>query len=1003
MVVVLLIIGFPTLIIFSWIYDVTPEGIEKTDRYKPSVRTNYSTILLLLVVIGGLIFYFQDKLFKSKINPNSVAVLPFDNYSPKSEDEYLSDGFTEVIIANLAKVKDIMVISRTSVMRYKDTDMSWKEIADELNVSKILEGSIQKKGNKIRVVGQLIEASTNNHLWAETYDEDIDDIFAIQTSIAKEIAASLKLTITEPERSVIEDVLTDNEWVYEVLLSDNGEILSEIFQGASHITTNFKGSKIGRHPILKNATLNCNFTDVGISDYKFFLSPVYTASEGYTREIIMDENPWTYRIMAEELINEDRYEEPGNPETVIISDVKNYLYIEYEGSTSGQNISLEIYVSFIGSCGIYVHHHNYPEFSYGYGGGTHRTSIELPEDFNPSEVYELGFVSSGNDVYTLIISSISRLFYLDEDYMPSDLDIDFTPFSISNSDPEKWLRLNENTENLDCLGTTDGSALCDDCGICNGENINMDDCGICFGNNQNMDCNNICFGISSEDECGICDDNPENDNSICSGCTDINAENFDENAVFDDGNCTYSDHTFYVPNEYTAIQSAIFYANSGDTVEVGPGIYEENIDFMNKPLTVRSQYENGLAISEFVISSVDSASTITIENISAGGALIGFTITNGYGHGASFEDFISMAADEELLDSLLSHVIRAGGISVSNASPYLKDLHITNNTARNVGGGIGLINSNAIIESCQISNNTIPDGDALGGGGIAINGGHPILIDVTIDQNYVGSNMYFLNGGGGILCGFSFGDNILQLDLENVSIIGNTANIGAGIGALSGIIKGNHLLIVDNIGTYGAAISLGEPLGLVIGNISLSIKSSTIAHNTGLSGVGMINTAQMNAVNTIFWENGDAEIFPLPNNDQLNLDINFCDVKDEWLGIGNINLNPLFKDAANSNYTLDQLSPCIDVGTADTNMDGSNDIETFNGTNPDMGAFEFECGADLGDVSGEGIINILDLVQMSNYVLEISIPTYACASDFNHDGDVNILDIVGIVNYILDN
>ena len=127
---------------------------------------------------------------------------------------------------------------------------------------------------------------------------------------------------------------------------------------------------------------------------------------------------------------------------------------------------------------------------------------------------------------------------------------------------------------------------------------------------------------------------------------------------------------------------------------------------------------------------------IIIENIdSDGGALMGFTITNGYGQGASFEDFISMAADEETLDSLLTHVLRAGGISVGNASPYLKDLHITNNTARNVGGGIGLINSNAVIESCQIAYNTIPDGDGLGGGGIAINGGHPILKDVTIEKN----------------------------------------------------------------------------------------------------------------------------------------------------------------------------------------------------------------------------------------------------------------------------
>ena len=794
---------------------------------------------------------------------------------------------------------------------------------------------------------------------------------------------------------------TDIEWMYEVLLSPSGDILSEIFQGASHITTNFEGNKIGRHPILKNATLNCNFTDVGTSDYKFFLSPIYTAADGYTRQILMDENPWAYRIMAEELINEDRYEDPGNPESVEISDVRNYLYIEYGGSTSGQNITLEIAADFIGSCGTYVHHHNYPEFGYGYGGGIHRTSIELPGSFNPSELHKLGFTSTGNDGYTISISSISRLFYLDENYIPTDLDIDFTPFSISSSDPEKWLGLNENTENLDCLGVAYGSAICDDCGECNGGNTAMDDCGICFGNNIDLDCNGTCFGSALEDECGICDDDTENDNNTCSGCTDINAENFDENAIFDDGSCDYSDHTFYVPSEYTAIQNAIYYASSGDTVEVGPGTYNENIDFMGKAITLRSQYENGTSISEFIISAVDSTSAVIIENIDGnGGALMGFTITNGYGQGMSFEDFISMAADEDALDSLLTQVIKAGGISVGNSSPYLKDLHITNNTARNVGGGIGLINSNSVIESCIVSNNFIPDGDALGGGGIALNGGHPTLKDVIIENNYVGSNMYSLNGGGGILCGFSIGSDMLHLDIDGANITGNTANIGAGIGALSGSITANHLLLVENVGTYGSAISLGEPLGLAISNISMSITNSTIAHNTGSLGVGMINTAQMNAVNTIFWNNGDVEFSPLPNNDQLNLDFNYCDGEDEWPGVGNINLDPFFADPNNSDYTLSQSSPCIDSGTADTDMDGNDDIENYTGTAPDMGVFEFEeesCGIP-GDINMDGNINILDIINVANCILsDCSDP---CA-DLNIDGTINILDIINLVNIIL--
>ena len=260
--------------------------------------------------------------------------------------------------------------------------------------------------------------------------------------------------------------------------------------------------------------------------------------------------------------------------------------------------------------------------------------------------------------------------------------------------------------------------------------------------------------------------------------------------------------------------------------------------------------------------------------------------------------------------------------------------------------------------------------------------------------------MYSLNGGGGILCGFSIGGDVLQLDLENVSIIGNTANIGAGIGALSGIITGSRLLLVENIGPYGSAISLGEPLGLVISDITMSIKNSTIVHNTGILGVGMINTAQMDAVNTIFWDNGDVEFSPLPNNDQLNLDFNYCDAEYQWPGIGNINLNPLFSDASNTDYTLNSSSPCIDVGTADTDMDGINDIFSFSGTAPDIGTFEFEaydCGIP-GDWNGDEYVNILDIINETNCILsDCSGP---CV-DLNGDGTINILDIINLVNIIL--
>ncbi|OUW61730.1 MAG: hypothetical protein CBD58_02895, partial [bacterium TMED198] len=168
--VVLLIIGFPLVIIFSWMYDMTNQGIVKAEPRSNSNSTFFGSTIIFFVILS-FFYLYKDNFFRSAVNPKSIAVIPFDNFSKDPKDEYLSNGFTEVIIANLAKVKDLMVISRTSVMRYKNTKMSLKDIAKELNVAHILEGSVQRTDNKIRVVGQLIEARTDKHVWAETYDE----------------------------------------------------------------------------------------------------------------------------------------------------------------------------------------------------------------------------------------------------------------------------------------------------------------------------------------------------------------------------------------------------------------------------------------------------------------------------------------------------------------------------------------------------------------------------------------------------------------------------------------------------------------------------------------------------------------------------------------------------------------------------------------------------------------------------------------------------------------
>ena len=790
---------------------------------------------------------------------------------------------------------------------------------------------------------------------------------------------------------------TDIEWMYEVTIDNQGEIISELFQGPSHTTTAFSGQKIDQHPILKNATLNCNFSDSGISNYKFKLMPYWNTNEG---EWVMDIWPWTYRIMGEELINENRYEAVSDPATVEISDIRNYIYIEYTGALLGSNTNLSIAASLFGDCNIYFNTHEFNQFEYPYNGGRRRTSIELPNNFDVNNIEKIGFVSTDNSEFQINITDIYKLFYLDSNYVPIDIPIDFQPFTITHNNPNQWLYTNY-TANIDCLGESDGTAECDDCGVCDGNNIDLDDCGVCFGGNFNMDCNGECFGNAAVDDCGICDNDLENDNLTCSGCTDSNADNYDNTAIFYDGSCMYSDNIFLVPTEYNFIQDAIFYASDGDIVEVGDGLYYENLNFLDKSIILRSA--SGLDMQPHIIGN-DSLSTITIEN-SINASVEGLTISNGYGTGVSFDDFLSLAADEAAFDSLVTQVLRGGGISIINSNAYLKNLNITDNTAQNVGAGLGLINSIVTIESSQIIDNYIPDGDALGGGGIAINGGEVTIIDSDISNNIVGSNLYSLNGGGGILCGFSFGENPLSLNMYNTTIFNNNANIGAGLGALSGNISLERVILSNNTGDYGSAISMGEPLGLVVGDINMNLINSTIADNTGLLTTGLINSAYLNILNSIFWNNdGDYEFAPMPNNDQLNIDAYYSIFENELLGEGNLNINPLFAD---NSYQLSAISPAIDAGVDYFNFNNEFiNIETYYGSAPDIGAYEYEfCGIDAdGDINADGELDILDILQTVNIIMGFTdiLDNQLCIVDLNQDNLLDILDIVIMVHIILE-
>jgi serine/threonine protein kinase/Tfp pilus assembly protein PilF len=174
------------------------------------------TIVLILITIGTYLFYLRPEL--PSANQKSIAVLPFKNLSDSKEDEYFSDGITDDIIAHLSKISGLKVISHTSVMQYKGTSKNVRQIGNELDVGTVLEGSVRRAGDQVRIVAQLIDAQNEGHLWADTYDEQMTQIFAVQSDVAQKIASALKAKLTQGEKERIEKKQTENTEAYQQYL-----------------------------------------------------------------------------------------------------------------------------------------------------------------------------------------------------------------------------------------------------------------------------------------------------------------------------------------------------------------------------------------------------------------------------------------------------------------------------------------------------------------------------------------------------------------------------------------------------------------------------------------------------------------------------------------------------------------------------------------------------------------------------------------------------------------
>jgi TolB-like protein/Flp pilus assembly protein TadD len=229
-VVIALAVGFPIAMLLSWVYEFTPEGVVRTQNLNPvqakSVQRATGRILdfiiigaLLLVIammiVGQRPFYRQTG---ESISQKSIAVLPFENQSPDPDNAYFAEGIQDEILTRLAKIADLRVISRTSTSRYQGKARNLAEIAKQLGVANILEGSVQKAADQVRVNVQLVNAQTDSHLWAETYDRKLTDIFGVESEIAKGIAESLQAKLTGHEEQVIAAKPTDNVEAYNAYL-----------------------------------------------------------------------------------------------------------------------------------------------------------------------------------------------------------------------------------------------------------------------------------------------------------------------------------------------------------------------------------------------------------------------------------------------------------------------------------------------------------------------------------------------------------------------------------------------------------------------------------------------------------------------------------------------------------------------------------------------------------------------------------------------------------------
>jgi TolB-like protein/Tfp pilus assembly protein PilF len=236
LVIVLVAIGFPIALIIAWAFELTPEGLKRTEDVDPQQRSRSHT-WIYVVVIGaavsvGLFFIGRYSGQSSAsalqteaalVSKKSIAVLPFENLSDDKGAAYFADGIQDEILTKLASIADLKVISRTSTAKYKSKPEDLKTVSQQLSVAHVLEGTVQKAGDKVHINVQLIDAQADSHLWAKSYDRDIQDIFAVESEVAQEIADSLQAKLSPAEANTVASAPTKDTQAYDLFLKGEFE------------------------------------------------------------------------------------------------------------------------------------------------------------------------------------------------------------------------------------------------------------------------------------------------------------------------------------------------------------------------------------------------------------------------------------------------------------------------------------------------------------------------------------------------------------------------------------------------------------------------------------------------------------------------------------------------------------------------------------------------------------------------------------------------------------